>query len=171
MIPLASPDEVVLFEDFDDASGDSVLVTIGFFASPAPVVGVFDVDIQGDPEAVGTQAFCPLNKAPIEGSSDVGDVFFVAARKFFEFLGDASHFFVDVVDGVDTEPSSFFEGVGHPVDGYEVLADFFLGGAVHFSEKIGDAKTTWIEKLGRRCEGVESCGITETHLIFKIGEF
>lgn len=150
VIPFSAPDESVLFEDFHDFFGDEILVTISFI--PLPVVGLFDIKINGNAEGMGAEAFRSGDGTPIvspaAGSGELVEVFW----KLFNFGRDRLEFLSDPIDGGGPD---FLRGdIGEPGDGGEVFLN--LGGsfAIHFFEKGFVADAPGVGMRRGRGEGV-----------------
>ena len=68
---MATPDEAVAFEDFDDCSRDPVFVLqrvkfAGSLVCPKPVIRVFGIDIDGYAITMGTLSLRATHLTPIE---------------------------------------------------------------------------------------------------------
>jgi len=142
VIPFAAPDEAMLFEGFDDFSWDLVGGTAAAFA-PAPVGGVFGVDVDGGAEGVDAEAPGPGDVAPVEGAAD-GNQVFPKLGITFQFAFYGKEMGGDSVDGGDPDL------LPEPVDGGQMSPDLGGGVAVHFFEEgfVSDAAGVVVLFLG-----------------------
>ena len=116
VVPLTSPDEAVAFEDFDHFVRDAISVNERFAGPlrPAPIVGVFDIDIDGHGECMGTQTMRSFDPSPIECACGDGDVSVESRRQCGEFGTDPPKGSCCPMTAVEAE--GFPSLVGHPVD-------------------------------------------------------
>ena len=82
MIPAPTPNEPVTFEDVDNLLRDAISIRIASInrLRPSPIVGEFQVDIDGDSERMSTESLCAGNFSPIEAARSFGHVFMKSNR-------------------------------------------------------------------------------------------